>query len=79
MSRLSSSLSPFLTIESSVFNGRSHTRTVAGKPAKPGNLWSRVTVSGSQIAVPLLLLVAATPLGIGNRRLIYVDDRGALP
>src|SRR5258705_11366778 len=69
----------FLTIESSVFNGRSHTRTVAGKPAKRGNLWSRVTVSGSQIAVPLVSLFAATPLRIGNRRLGYIDDRSALP
>jgi hypothetical protein len=56
MSRLFSSHSPF-QIESTIFHGCSHTRTLAGDPAKPSNLCSKVKVSESQIAVPLLLFV----------------------
>src|SRR4029077_17922218 len=44
-------------IKSKVSNGRSHTRILAGKPAKPINSWSRGTATGSQLAVPLLLSV----------------------
>jgi hypothetical protein len=51
--------------QSKVSNGRSHAHNLADKPAKPSNLWSKVKVFGSQIAVPLLLYVRRNSAEIG--------------